>query len=95
MRWQMKNGNWKMGETSRRMLLTLSICPLPFIICHLAGCTASPPSTQPDSISDRQDAALKDPMGYKPQVGGDTSASDIGRFDKDGFNHDLHDVLNP
>jgi hypothetical protein len=93
MEWKMENGK---RQRSRRLLLPASICLLPFAICHLSGCGPTPPpSTQPTSLSQRQDAALKDPMGYKPYVGEDVSGGDLGNFDKAGFKRDLDDVLNP
>jgi len=44
-----------------------------FVIGHsalaalIAGCGASPATTQPASVSDRQNAALKDPFSYGPK----------------------------
>ena len=59
----------------------------------LAGC-GSMASSQP-SASEKQDAALEDPMGYKQQVGRDISGGDITHFDHDGFKQDMNDALNP
>jgi hypothetical protein len=58
----------------------------------LTGCASGP---QQPSPAERQDAALKDPMNYKPSVGGDVSGGGIMDFDQRGFGSDLHDVLNP
>ncbi|HSV13673.1 MAG TPA: hypothetical protein VLI90_05400 [Tepidisphaeraceae bacterium] len=99
----MENGKRKMenvrrrGGGARRVIFCVSICLLPFSICHVPGCAENkPPSTQPTSMEDRQNAAMNDPMNYKPQFGnGDISGGDINHFDRDGFNKDLHDVLNP
>jgi hypothetical protein len=53
------------------------------------------PSTQPTSMSERQDAALRDPFGYKPDMSRDVSGGDIGHYDRDGMKKDLNHVLNP
>ena len=60
----------------------------------VGGCNSGPPATQPASAADRQDAALRDPMGYKPTVNG-TSDGDVTHFDSTGFKRDVNDVLNP
>lgn len=57
----------------------------------LAGCAESEPLTE----SQKQDAILADPMGYKPKVDGDVSGGDTANFDRAGFNKDLNDVFNP
>lgn len=67
----------------RRMLGILTIC------C-LSACSSPAPTTQPDSITDRQDKALKDPMGYKVP---DTPDSSSG--DNHSLKRDLNDVINP
>jgi len=47
-------------------------------------------------VADRQDAALKDPFGYSPDMSGsDSSSGDIGKFDREGMRKDLDHVLNP
>jgi hypothetical protein len=57
----------------------------------LAGCTES----QEPTPSQKQDAILANPMGYKPDVGGDVDGGGTANFDRAGFNKDLNDVLNP
>jgi hypothetical protein len=63
----------------------------------MPGCASSDkkPSTQPSSMSDRQDAALRDPFGYKPDMGRDVSGGDVGHYDRDGMKRDLNNVFNP
>jgi len=63
----------------------------------LAGCASDKkaPSTQPSSMSERQDAALRDPFGYKPDMSRDVSGGDIGHLDRDGLKKDLNNVFNP
>ncbi len=56
-----------------------------------AGCTTTPTQTE----SQRQDAILNDPMGYKPQVDGNVSGGDTGNFDQNAFNKDVKDFFNP
>ena len=61
------------------------------------GCASDkkPASTQPTSMSQRQDAALRDPFGYKPDMSRDVSGGDIGHLDRDGLKKDLNNVFNP
>ena len=62
----------------------------------MCGCTNSPPATQPSSVYDRQQQALRDPMGYSPHVDkADISGGDIGTLDKQGLRRDVDHVLNP
>ena len=63
----------------------------------LVGCSDSKPTTQPSTIRDRQDAALKDPFGYSVDVNKEHSVSGGGLFelDKDGFKKDMDHALNP
>jgi hypothetical protein len=61
-----------------------------FLIAAAAGCSTPAPTTQPDSIKDRQDKALQDPMGYN--VPATPSSTDS---DNHNLKRDLNDVLNP
>src|SRR2546423_1704913 len=74
-------------------VLGFAFCALRFF----ASCAEKKPSTtQPSTMEERQEAAMKDPMNYKPQFGnGDISGGDIGHFDRDGLKKDWNDVLNP
>ncbi len=69
----------------------------PVAVLNAGGCNSGPATTQPMTASQRQDAILKDPMGYKPQVGPDTAGGDGGitHLDNDGLKKDLNDVFNP
>jgi hypothetical protein len=62
-----------------------------------AGCASDKkaPSTQPTSMHDRQDAALRDPFNYKPDMSRDVSGGNIGDLDRDGLKKDLNNVFNP
>ncbi len=65
-----------------------------------AGCAsdkgnAAPPTTQPSNIHERQDAAMRDPFNYKPDMSRDVSGGDIGHLDRDGLKKDLNNVFNP
>jgi hypothetical protein len=74
-----------------------------FIICFLAfaaGCTSDKqhPTTQPSKVGDRQDAALKDPMGYSPNMNSpdnDISGGKINELDRGAMKKDIDHVLNP
>jgi hypothetical protein len=60
-------------------------------ICLLAGCSSSAPTTQPESISQRQDRALADPMNYQvPPTPGPS-----GENGNHNLKSDLNDVINP
>jgi len=66
--------------------------PISIICCTLIlGCA----DTKTQSSSDRQDAAMRDPFGYSPNIPEKSSSSGIGEFDKQGFKHDMDRVLNP
>jgi hypothetical protein len=61
------------------------------------GCASSDkkPTTRPASMSQRQDEALRDPFGYKPDMSRDVSGGDIGHLDREGLKKDLNNVFNP
>jgi hypothetical protein len=62
------------------------------------GCASDnkKPTTQPTSMSQRQDDALRDPFGYKPDMRReDVSGGDIGHLDRDALKKDLNNVFNP
>ncbi|HEV2295394.1 MAG TPA: hypothetical protein VGR35_16205 [Tepidisphaeraceae bacterium] len=61
------------------------------------GCASEKkqPTTRPSSVSQRQDDALRDPFGYKPDMSRDVSGGGIGDLDRDGLKKDLNNVLNP
>jgi hypothetical protein len=56
------------------------------------ACSSAP---QQESMSDRQEAALKDPMSYKVPPTPDVTDSNSATFDKSGFQRDLNDAVNP
>ena len=68
-----------------------------WLLSATPGCASDKkkPTTQPTSMSQRQDAALRDPFGYKPDTGRDISGGDIGHLDRDGLKRDLNNVFNP
>ena len=59
------------------------------------GCAASKPTTQPSTIEQRQDAALRDPANYKLPANPNGRDGGIGNLDGPGLNKDLNDVFNP
>jgi hypothetical protein len=68
--------------------------------CIFAGCSSTPPTTQPTTrpltMRERQDAAMRDPFGYSPnKEPADISGGGLTDFDKDGFNKDMKNVLSP
>jgi hypothetical protein len=89
-----------MNAGARRSVI-VNLLPISVLICvHLwlfSGCASETkkPTTQPTSMSQRQDAALRDPFGYKPDTSRDISGGDIGHLDRDGLKRDLNNVFNP
>jgi hypothetical protein len=77
----------------------------PIVCCFglgviVAGCAQTAPTTQPttrpSTLRERQDAAMRDPFGYSPDAGNaDISGGGLTDFDRQGFNRDFKDVLNP
>lgn len=63
----------------------------------LAGCAShKAPTTRPSNTYGRQEAALKDPFGYTPDMGtNDVSGGKINEYDRDGMKRDIDHVLNP
>lgn len=79
---------------------------LPFRILHssfciglvFSGCTSpsAGPTSRPASMRERQDRAMQDPFGYSSTDDtADISGGGLSDFDRDGFNRDLKNVLNP
>lgn len=69
-------------------------------ILLISGCTYNSTNTTPDAQSDRQkqEAALRDPMNYKPDDSTDPydiSGGGINNMDSKALKRDLDDVLNP
>ena len=92
----MENGKWQManGKTVRWLVL-FSIFHFPFSM--LAGCASDKQSNPAaTSASDHQEAAVKDPFGYKPNMDEtDISAGGINNYDRKAMKKDIDDVLNP
>jgi hypothetical protein len=63
----------------------------------MGGCAAkNGPSTRPGNTRQRQDAALRDPFEYKPDMGEqDISGGNVGNLDRGGMRRDMDHVLNP
>jgi hypothetical protein len=66
----------------------------------LAGCASEKhqPTTRPSTIKERQEAALRDPFGYSPDMDGsqnDISGGEINEFDRKAMRKDIDHVLNP
>jgi hypothetical protein len=85
------------GDVTR---VAAPFCLLTTVYCLLAfapGCTQPTASTtQPTDMRSRQDAAMKDPFGYSPNAGKtDISGGGLTDFDRDGFQKDLKNVLDP
>jgi len=76
----------------------LSVCICVYLWL-LAGCsTVKHPTTQPSNVKERQDAALKDPMGYSPNMNShetDISGGKLNELDRGAMRKDIDHVLNP
>lgn len=60
------------------------------------GCGNQAASAPSNSMTSRQDQAIRDPFGYTPDLkNSDMSVSGHGTFDKEGFDRDKDFVLNP
>jgi hypothetical protein len=69
------------------------------LLVAAAGCASGKhgATTRPSTTAERQDAALRDPFGYSPNIDENRSDmdSDWGRYDREGMRKDLDHVLNP
>jgi hypothetical protein len=91
------------GGAARRRAAFVSFCILNSAFCILSSCKSSSapttqPATKPASITERQDAAMRDPFGYSPwkkdeksRISGGTT----GEYDKDGMKRDMKSVFGP
>jgi hypothetical protein len=80
-----------MTSTCRTRVIALAAACGFAVSCFGCASEAKKPTAQ-----ERQDRALKDPFGYKPEWN-DTSVSGGGTadLDKDGLRKDLKNVLDP
>jgi hypothetical protein len=62
-----------------------------------AGCSSNnSATTQPSTVTDRQNAALDDPFGYSPGMkDADISGGKVNEYDRNAMKKDLDHVLNP
>ena len=61
----------------------------------LIGC-ATDPAKKPTTFRERQDAALRDPYGYKPENSSrDVSGGGLLDYDREGMRKDFNNVFNP
>ena len=82
----------------RRPLPICLIAAAALFATAATGCAAKDekgPTTRPTSMHERQDAALRDPFNYKPDMSRDVSGGDTGHLDRDGLKKDLNNVFNP
>ena len=78
-------------QTYRPFLLAIAFCGL------VAGCVDKKgPTTRPLTARDRQEAALRDPMGVKAETDPiDISGGKINEYDHNAMKRDLDSVFNP
>ena len=81
----------------KKDLLIISV----FICVHLwlISCASEKhPTTRPSSVKDRQEAALRDPMGYSPDMNSsetDISGGKVNELNRGALGKDIDHVLNP
>ena len=78
-------------------LATLAACGAA-VLLSLPGCAkkGGAPADGAPTAQERQDRALKDPFGYKPDWRDtDVTGGDANKLDKDGFQRDLGHVIMP
>jgi hypothetical protein len=93
--------NERRKSPARRFLALF--CILNSAFCILSSCKSSAPATkpaatQPATITERQDAAMRDPFGYSPWKKDEKSrisGGGIGELDKDGMKRDMKSVFDP
>jgi hypothetical protein len=65
----------------------------------LIGCTYSNGGDQPQTLRDKQDQTLRDPINYKPDNENtqpyDISGGGINNYDSKAMKNDLHDIFDP
>ena len=74
-----------------------SICLLFLFVVGCASDTNSP-TTRPATARERQEAALRDPMGYSPDMDSpenDISGGKLHELDRKAMRKDIDHVLNP
>jgi hypothetical protein len=83
-------------EGGSRRLLPISVV-IGVLVWSLGGCASgkNKPTTRPTNMRDRQDAAMRDPFNYKPDMSRDVSGGGIGDLDREGLKKDLNNVFNP
>lgn len=66
-----------------------------FFSLLFVGCSEQP-TTQPSTMYERQEQALRDPYGYNPDLKTNPNrVSGNGEFDRDGIKRDWDHVINP
>ena len=70
-----------------------------WLLASLPGCTYNSGSPEPQTLRDKQDQAVRDPINYKPDNENtqpyDISGGGINNLDKGALKKDLHDVFDP
>ena len=103
MQWKFSGAADKRGLTQMKPgknIFVRYLCTSAFICgfsLMLAGCadTNKQPTTRPLTMKEKQDAMLRDPMGYKDDDKYNISGGKINEFDKSAFKRDVDNVLNP
>jgi hypothetical protein len=73
-------------------------CLLLLVVFGCASEQKPGPTTRPSTVKDRQDAALRDPMGYSPNMNSpdtDISGGKLHELDRGAMRKDIDHVLNP
>ena len=78
-----------------RSSLTVVMAAALVVVAELSGCAATPPPATTQSIADRQDQAINDPMDYKIPPPRSVDGGSTGTLDRKGMGLDFNDLINP
>ena len=66
------------------------------LLLAVVGCANSRPTTRPSDARQRQEAALRDPFGYSPDIEKQNiGGGKVNQYDRDAMRKDVDHVLNP
>ena len=96
---KIEDRGWRIETARARVLGTSILYLLSSILVLLPGCTYNSGQPEPQTLRDKQDQAVRDPINYKPDNENtkpyDISGGGINNLDKGALKKDLHDVFDP
>jgi hypothetical protein len=94
----MRRQNVEVSKLKSKIAASPVFCIVPSVFCGIffVGCSQQQPATQPSTMYERQEQALRDPYGYNPDLKTNPNrVSGNGDFDRDGIKRDWDHVINP